>query len=80
MKLPRDVSANALIKALRILGYAVTRQKGSHIRVTTQVGGEHHEVVPNHKPIRIGTLHSILKSVAQHHQMTIEQLVRHLEL
>lgn len=39
MKLPRDVSADALVKALRVLGYAVTRQKGSHIRVTTQLGG-----------------------------------------
>ena len=80
MKLPRDVSADALVKALRILGYTVTRQKGSHLRVTTQLGGEHHEVVPRHNPIRIGTLHSILTSVAQHHQMSVEELVRRLEL
>jgi predicted RNA binding protein YcfA (HicA-like mRNA interferase family) len=35
MKLPRDVSAEALVKALRAVGYSVTRQKGSHVRVTT---------------------------------------------
>ncbi len=80
MRLPRDVSAEAFIKALRVLGYAITRQKGSHIRVTTQLGGEHHEVVPQHNPIRIGTLHSILKSVAQHHQMSVGELLRRLQL
>ncbi len=80
MKLPRDVSADALIKALKRLDYVVTRQKGSHIRVTTALGGEHHEVIPQHDPVRIGTLHSILKSVAEHHQMSIGELVRRLEL
>lgn len=80
MKLPRDISADALIKALGMLGYTVTRQKGSHMRVTTQVNGEHHEVVPKHNPIRIGTLQSIFKSIAQHHRMSVEELVRRLEL
>jgi len=42
MKLPRDVSARELVKALSAYGYSVTRQKGSHIRVTTQREGEHH--------------------------------------
>jgi len=36
MKLPRDVSGPDLVKALRVLGYAVDRQRGSHVRVTTQ--------------------------------------------
>lgn len=56
MKLPRDVSGPDLIKALRKLGYEMNRQKGSHMRVTTQLDGEHHEVVPNHHPIKTGTL------------------------
>jgi len=78
MKLPRDLSGSELVKALRKLGYQVTRQKGSHIRVTTQQNGEHHEVVPNHNPIRPGTLGSILKSIAGHHRMTVEELIAHL--
>ncbi|MEO5674738.1 MAG: type II toxin-antitoxin system HicA family toxin [Chitinophagales bacterium] len=41
MKLPRDVTGGKLVKALCELGYTVTRQKGSHMRVTTQKGGEH---------------------------------------
>ncbi|NLT71545.1 MAG: type II toxin-antitoxin system HicA family toxin [Verrucomicrobiaceae bacterium] len=61
MKLPRDVDGTGLAKDLRKLGYEITRQKGSHIRVTTQAGGEHHEVIPAHRPIKPGTLASILK-------------------
>ena len=80
MKLPRDVDGPRLVKALRKLGYTQTRQKGSHIRVTTQRDGEHHEVVPNHNPIKCGTLNSILKSVAKHHNLSVEELVRLLEL
>ena len=35
MKVPRDLSGLELGMALRKLGYAVTRQSGSHLRVTT---------------------------------------------
>lgn len=43
MKLPRDLSAADLEKALRrTFGYQFTRQSGSHRRLTTPTGGEHH--------------------------------------
>lgn len=80
MKLPRDVSGPDLVKALRTLGYQVDRQRGSHIRVTTQQDGEHHEVVPNHHPIKTGTLHGLLKSVAAHHKLSVGELLRTLQL
>ncbi len=80
MKTSRDLSGSELVKALRKLGYAVTRQNGSHLRVTTQQGGEHHEVVPNHSPIKLGTLKSILRSVAQHHRMTVAELMESLDM
>ena len=80
MKLPRDVSGPELVKAMRRLGYQVDRQKGSHVRVTTQEGGEHHEVVPNHNPIRTGTLSGLLKNVAAHHKLSVEDLIHKLEL
>lgn len=80
MKLPRDVSGPELVKVLRVLGYAVDRQRGSHIRVTTQQDGKNHEVVPNHHPIKTGTLSRILKRIAAHHKMTVEELVRKLGL
>ena len=80
MRLPRDVEPGRLVRALSVLGYAPTRQTGSHIRVTTQTGGEHHEVVPNHKPIKIGTLQSILSSIASHHGISVDELLRMLKL
>ena len=80
MKLPRDVSGRQLVKALSVLGYVQTRQKGSHIRVTTQRSGEHHEVIPAHDPIKTGTLSGILKSVAAHHGLEVDELIRTLDL
>ena len=66
MKLPRNLSGAELVKALAEVGYVVTRQKGSHIRLTTQRDGEHHVTVPDHDPLRIGTLAAILADVADH--------------
>ena len=80
MKTPRDISGPRLAQALRKLGYLVTRQTGSHLRVTTQQRGEHHEVIPNHSPIKIRTLRSILRNVSQHHQTTVSELLEMLDL
>jgi predicted RNA binding protein YcfA (HicA-like mRNA interferase family) len=60
MKLPRDIDGPRLIKAPEVLGYQATRQKGSHVRITTQRAGENYEVIPFHHPINPGTLSSIL--------------------
>ena len=75
MKIPRDLGAGELGKALRGLGYVRVRQEGSHICFTTTVNGTHHVTVPNHRPIKTGTLHGILKSIAVHHKLTVEELV-----
>ena len=80
MKVPRDVSGAALLAALRRMGYEKVRQRGSHVRVTTRTGGEHHEVIPLHDPIKAKTLSSILKSIARHHDIGVEELVRELDL
>ena len=80
MKLPRDMSGASLLVALRRLGYEAVRRRGSHVRVTTQVNGEHHEVVPLHSPIKAKTLSSILKSVSRHHGMSVEELLNLLGL
>jgi predicted RNA binding protein YcfA (HicA-like mRNA interferase family) len=80
MKLPRDVDGQRLVKALAAFGYQATRQRGSHIRVTTQRDGENHEVIPSHRPIKAGTLSSILKHIAAHHRMSVEELLDKLDL
>jgi predicted RNA binding protein YcfA (HicA-like mRNA interferase family) len=78
MKLPRDLSGPDLIRLLAILGYSVTRQSGSHVRLTTQECGEHHLTVPNHVPLRIGTLAAILAAVAAHHGIDRDELLKRL--
>ena len=78
MKLPRDVSARQLATALKRLGYEVTRQTGSHIRLTTQQGGEHHITIPDHDPLKVGTLSAILRDVASHSGLARDVLIQTL--
>ncbi len=78
MRIPRDLSAQDLITALKKYGYEVTRQKGSHVRLTTNEEGEHHITVPMHKSLRIGTLAGIIGDVAGHFHIPREELLRRL--
>jgi predicted RNA binding protein YcfA (HicA-like mRNA interferase family) len=78
MKLPRDLSGDALAKALERLGYQITRQTGSHMRLTTHQHGEHHVAVPRHTPLRVGTLSAILRDIEQHFSITREELISRL--
>lgn len=79
MKVPRNVTAGELIRALGEFGYVTVRQNGSHIRLTSEVGGKHHVTIPNHKPLKTGTLlGGILKPVATHHKLTVEELISRL--
>ena len=66
MRLPRDLTGKKLAKIVEVLGYRIERQTGSHIRLTTSKNGEHHITIPNHSPIKIGTLNAILKDIANH--------------
>jgi predicted RNA binding protein YcfA (HicA-like mRNA interferase family) len=77
-RLPRDVSGADLARLLETYGYAVTRQRGSHLRLTTHEGGEHHVTVPNHDPLRTGTLNGILKDVAAHAGLERDSVVEAL--
>ncbi|HWN96451.1 MAG TPA: type II toxin-antitoxin system HicA family toxin [Methylomirabilota bacterium] len=80
MKIPRDCTGPELARALGKFGYTIERQTGSHMIMTSTHSGQHHVTVPNHRPIKVGTLQSVLKVVAQHHKMPIEQLLRELGL
>ena len=78
MRLPRDWSGNDLAKALKALGYEQTRQSGSHMRLTTLEGGEHHITIPRGGPLRVGTLSCILGDICDHFKMTREELIEKL--
>lgn len=56
-------------------GYEITRQKGSHIRLTTQEPSEHHITIPNHVPLKVGTLSAILSDIAEHFGIEKEELM-----
>jgi len=77
-RLPRDISGPELAKLLEAFGYVVTRQKGSHLRLTTQEGGEHHVTVPNHDALRTGTLNAVLKDVAWHAGVNRDEVLEKL--
>jgi predicted RNA binding protein YcfA (HicA-like mRNA interferase family) len=78
LRLPRDVSGDDLAKALDDLGYRITRQSGSHLRLTTLERGEHHITIPRHAALRVGTLSGLLGDVAQHFGLSREELIAQL--
>lgn len=78
MRIPRNISGADLIKKLKSFGYEPTRQSGSHIRITTQKKGVHHITIPEHKPLKVGTLSAILKDIAGHFGITKEALIDQL--
>ena len=78
MKIPRDLTGKDLIKKLKKFDYVITRQSSSHIRLSTLIDGEHHITIPNHDPLKIGTLSSILNDVASHLKIGKEELLQKL--
>jgi len=77
MKLPGDLSSGKLIKILSKNGYEVTLQKGSHIRLTRmENNNSHHITIPNHDPIKIGTLNNIIKDLSDNLKMSKEDILR----
>ncbi|MEI6303424.1 MAG: type II toxin-antitoxin system HicA family toxin [Betaproteobacteria bacterium] len=78
MKLPRDLSGARLAKALARVGYSITRQTGSHLRLTTVSPSEHHVTIPAHDPLRVGTLAAILADVAAHQEISRDELLDRL--
>ena len=48
------------------------------MRLTTHDGGEHHITIPAHRVLKIGTLSAILRDVADHAQLTRDELLHAL--
>jgi predicted RNA binding protein YcfA (HicA-like mRNA interferase family) len=78
MKLPRDLSGPQLAKALTRVGYTITRQTGSHLRLTTASPSEHHVTIPVHHPLKIGTLAAILADIAAHWEISRDELLNRI--
>jgi predicted RNA binding protein YcfA (HicA-like mRNA interferase family) len=76
MKIPRDLSGAQLVKALcRDWNYHVIHQEGSHIILQTDTPSHQRLSVPNHNPIRVGTLNSIVRVISAHKGMERQKLL-----
>lgn len=75
MKLPRNLTGRQLVVALRKLGYVVVGQTGSHIKLRTERDGRKLLAVPDHVPLKVGTLRSIFRELGTHHGITRDALM-----
>jgi predicted RNA binding protein YcfA (HicA-like mRNA interferase family) len=65
MRLPRDLSGADLINLLcKHFGYRKINQEGSHLILETTDPCQHRISIPDHNPLRVGTLNAILRVVA----------------
>ncbi len=78
MRLPRNVSGSELAKQLESMGYRITRQTGSHMRLTLAAPPEHHITIPAHDALRLGTLAAILASVGTRLGMSKDEIAERL--
>jgi predicted RNA binding protein YcfA (HicA-like mRNA interferase family) len=77
MKTPHDISAAVLINKLAKFGYYISGQKGSHIRLTRKTDlNVHHITIPNHDPLKIGTLNNIINDLADQLKISKEEIIR----
>jgi len=77
MKLPRDIDGIVLANKLKKLGYIITRQTGSHLRLTTE-NGEHHVTIPMHSPLKVGTFSAIISEISSHLKISKDALIQKL--
>lgn len=79
MKIPRDLSGVDLADVLgREYGSQLVHQIGSHIILETESPGHHRIAIPNHNPLRIGTLNAILRAVASAKGLEKKAILRSL--
>jgi predicted RNA binding protein YcfA (HicA-like mRNA interferase family) len=71
VKIPRDVNGVEAVRALKRLGFVQLRQTGSHriLRKDSRT-----VVVPQHKPIKPGTLKGVIEQAG----LTLEQFIEEL--
>jgi predicted RNA binding protein YcfA (HicA-like mRNA interferase family) len=79
MKLPRDLGAAQLIKILcKDYGYRRVNQEGSHVVLEANTPRQHRISIPNHSPLRIGTLNAILRAVSSVQGVEKKDILRRL--
>lgn len=65
------ISGRAAVRAFERLGYAVDRQRGSHV-ILRQIAAPHRRLtVPDHKTIAKGTLRALIRQAG----LTVQEFV-----
>ena len=78
-KIPRGVSGKKLAKLLKKYGYKINRKTGSHLRLVSNYKNTDHKItIPDHNPIKIGTLNNILNDVSEYLGISKEELIKNL--
>jgi predicted RNA binding protein YcfA (HicA-like mRNA interferase family) len=78
MKLPRNLNGRKLANHLtRKWGFEERKQTGSHV-ILTSPNPVFHVSIPDHRPLRIGTLQSILSDIASRLNVKTDDLLRDL--
>ena len=76
MKIPRNLKGSYLAEVLcRSWDYSVIHQQGSHIILETQIPKHQRISIPNHNPLRVGTLNSILRAISLHKQVSKQDIL-----
>ena len=79
MKIPRNLKGEYLAEILcRKWSYKIVHQQGSHIILETESPRHQRISIPNHSPLRVGTLNSILRSVSSHKGITKQDILNQL--
>ena len=78
MKLPRNCSGLELANKLAESGYEISRQTGSHIRLTTQQNSEQHITIPEHDHLKVGAFSAVMNDVAKHFLISRDDLIKRL--
>lgn len=76
MKIPRNLKGSYLVGILcKLWDYQVIHQQGSHIILETETPSHQRISIPNHNPLRVGTLNGILRAVARHKEVTKQDIL-----
>ncbi|MEO8124090.1 MAG: type II toxin-antitoxin system HicA family toxin [Burkholderiales bacterium] len=74
------MSGADLARAMTRLGYRISRQSGSHIRMSLDSEPQHHLTIPAHAVLKTGTLAAILSMTADRLNLSRDELLSALKL
>ncbi|WP_366518468.1 type II toxin-antitoxin system HicA family toxin [Methanocalculus alkaliphilus] len=70
------VSSTDIIRVLTTLGYSFVQQRGSHIKMAKKTErGNHIIIIPFRKEQQKRTLNSIFHDIADHNNMTKQEII-----